>query len=130
MKIDTATLEQDLQAYTQVVADQVMKTNFALLAEIIEVMIQAKFKGKKIFTAGNGGSGSTASHMANDFLKGCRAHNREGFNIESLADSSAIITCLANDFAYEDSYSIQVRTKGTRGMFWWCSAAAAIHPIS
>jgi len=64
-----------------------------------------------IYTAGNGGSLATASHICNDLSKACRVHNRAGFNAICLGDSTAIITCLSNDFCYEDFYKIQVETK-------------------
>lgn len=101
--------------YTQDTAQRVVKSDFDELSRIIMALLAAKESGNSIFTAGNGGSGATASHMANDFTKGCRAHNREGFKIECLVDSSAVITCLANDFSYEDIFSIQLKTKARPG---------------
>ena len=48
-------------------------------------------------------------------LKGARVCGREGFRAVCLNDSSPIVTCLANDFAYEDVYSIQLRTYAEPG---------------
>lgn len=101
--------------YTNQVLSQTAKTDWTNLSRIIEKLIETKENGGKIFTVGNGGSSSTASHMANDFLKGCRVHNRVGFNIECLADSNAIVTCLGNDFSYEEIFSIQLKTKAKAG---------------
>lgn len=99
-----------LACYTRTVADDLMKTNFETLAQIAEKILATKQTGNTIFTAGNGGSAATASHMANDLLKGARVLGREGFRAVCLADSTPIVTCLANDFSYEDIYSIQLRT--------------------
>ena len=48
-------------------------------------------------------------------MKGARVYGREGFRAVCLSDSSPIVTCLANDFAYEDIYAIQLRTYAEPG---------------
>ncbi|QOX64737.1 SIS domain-containing protein [Anoxybacterium hadale] len=108
-------MKEYLSNYSTEIAEKLLKTDFELLEEIIQKLIETKGKDGTIFTAGNGGSAATASHMANDFTKGCRVHNREGFKIICLADSTPIVTCLANDFSYEDIFSIPLRTQGKRG---------------
>lgn len=108
-------IKENAQKYIEEVAVEVLKTDFDLLTKIIEKLIETKMTGATIYTAGNGGSASTASHMANDFIKGCRVHNREGFKIMCLADSNAVITCLANDFSYDEIYSISLKTLGKKG---------------
>jgi len=94
---------------------EAQKTDWGALARIIDALLDVKRSGGRIFTAGNGGSLATASHMANDFIKGCRAHNRAGFDIECLGDANPVVTCLANDFSYDDIFSIPLRTKGKPG---------------
>ncbi|MFV0412617.1 MAG: SIS domain-containing protein [Oscillospiraceae bacterium] len=108
-------LSNELEQYAKEVAEQVVTSDFETLAAIIEELVEAKNRGNRIFTAGNGGSAATASHMANDFTKGVRVHGRNGFNIECLADSLPVVTCLANDFSYNDIFTIQLRTKAKRG---------------
>lgn len=109
------TLSTALCAYTQTVATRVVQSDFTVLGDIAQALLFAKQRGATIFTAGNGGSAATASHMCNDLTKGCRAHGRTGFRTECLADSTAVLTCLANDFCYEDVFSIQLRTKAKAG---------------
>lgn len=105
----------DTRAYSQEVCDCLMKTDFALLERIGQVIAGTKRTGAAIFTAGNGGSAATASHMANDLTKGCRLDGREGFRVVCLNDPNAIVTCLANDFCYEDVYRIMLRTQAKPG---------------
>ncbi|MBN2696234.1 MAG: SIS domain-containing protein [Bacilli bacterium] len=107
-------IKDNAQNYIKEVASRVQNTNFEILAQIIEKLIEAKLSGRTVYTAGNGGSAATASHMANDFIKGCRVHNREGFKVICLADSTAIVTCLANDFSYDEIYSIPLKTLGNK----------------
>ncbi|MCI8594425.1 MAG: SIS domain-containing protein [Oscillospiraceae bacterium] len=101
----------DTRAYSQEACEALMKTDFALLERIGNVIASTKKTGATIFTAGNGGSAATASHMANDLTKGCRVDGREGFRVHCLNDPNAIVTCLANDFCYADVYKIMLRTQ-------------------
>lgn len=105
----------DPKTYAQEVCDALMKTDFDMMRKIAEVLLAAKEKGKMIFTAGNGGSASTASHIINDLTKGCRLNHREGFRTTCLNDSNVLVTCLANDFCYEDVYQILLKTLGNPG---------------
>ncbi len=105
----------NLKTYSKEVCECLMKTDFALLEKIADEIIATKQRGATIFTAGNGGSASTASHMINDLTKGCRIDGREGFKTVCLNDSNALVTCLANDFCYEDIYKILLRGLAKRG---------------
>lgn len=109
---DAATFLTD---YARQASTALMRTNFDVLARIAGLILATKQDGKRIFTAGNGGSAATASHMCNDLVKGARVQGRVGFRAACLNDSSPIVTCLANDFAYEDIYAIQLQTYAEPG---------------
>ncbi len=104
-----------LNDYASRVASDLLRTDFQTLARIAGLILSTKKTGARIYTAGNGGSAATASHMCNDLLKGARVCGREGFKAVCLNDSTPIVTCLANDFAYEDIYSIQLRSYAQPG---------------
>ena len=108
-------IKKQLQDYAADVAQRVVKSDFDILAAIVQKLIRTKGEAKTIYTAGNGGSAATASHMCNDLVKGCRVNDKEGFKAFCLADSNAIVTCLANDFSYEDIFSIQLKTFAQKG---------------
>ena len=97
------TNEELLRSYAKDCTERTMRTDFYALGEIVDILIKAKRNGQVIYTAGNGGSLATASHMCNDLSKGCRVHNRVGFNAICLGDSAAVTTCLSNDFCYYPS---------------------------
>lgn len=105
----------DLKTYSQEVCECLMKTDFELLEKIADAILDTKRTDSTIFTCGNGGSASTASHMINDLTKGCRCGEREGFRTVCLNDSNALVTCLANDFCYEDIYKILLRGLAKKG---------------
>ncbi|MGH3026979.1 MAG: D-sedoheptulose-7-phosphate isomerase [Gaiellaceae bacterium] len=73
-----------------------------------EMLIRAYRNEKQVFTVGNGGSASTASHMAADLGKNTIGPNMQRFRILSLNDNAAIVTALANDLGYEHVFSEQL----------------------
>jgi D-sedoheptulose 7-phosphate isomerase len=104
-----------LSNYSKQVTDAIMGTDFSVLSDIAEALYSVKNTNSVIYTAGNGGSAATASHICNDLLKGCGVCGHTGFKTECLSDSTAVITCLANDFDYESVYSIQLDAKAVKG---------------
>lgn len=78
------------------------------LEELAEILTRAYHHGKQVFTVGNGGSSSTASHMAADLAKNTIGPNMRRFRITSLNENAAILTALANDIGYEDVFCEQL----------------------
>ena len=78
------------------------------LAAMGEMLFRAYRNEKQVFTVGNGGSASTASHMAADLGKNTIGPNMRRFRILSLNDNAAIVTALANDIGYEHIFSEQL----------------------
>ncbi len=108
-------MKQALTAYAADTGARLMRTDFGKLAEIGGLLLKAKAEGRTVFLMGNGGSAATASHVTNDLVKGCRAGDTPGFRAFCLSDSNALVTCLANDFSYEEIYSILLRTYAKAG---------------
>ncbi len=92
---------QDLQA----AIDAVPRDRLAAMGEML---FRAYRNGKQVFTVGNGGSASTASHMAADLGKNTIGPNMRRFRIISLNDNTAFVTSLANDLGYEYIFSEQL----------------------
>ena len=104
-----------LKNYAKRVSSALMNTDFDALAKAAELIFNTKKTGARIYTTGNGGSHATASHMSNDLVKGCRVMGREGFKSICFGDLPAVLTCLANDFSYEEVYEIMLRTHAEHG---------------
>lgn len=83
------------------------------VARVIERLMQTYVDNKQVFIIGNGGSASTASHMACDLGKGTLKKmydNREKrFRVISLTDNVALLTAFANDLSYEHIFVQQLR---------------------
>lgn len=86
----------------------------AMNVEEVECLVQdfllARDLRRQIFVFGNGGSASSASHMANDFSKQRFEDERSLFRIMSLNDNISCMTATANDFGYEYVFVNQLKT--------------------
>jgi len=71
-------------------------------------------KGNTIFWCGNGGSASESSHLATE-LVGRFKENRISLPSLSLNADTTAITCIANDFGYDEIYSRQLEGLGREG---------------
>jgi D-sedoheptulose 7-phosphate isomerase len=78
------------------------------LERLSESLFRAYRNDKQVFTLGNGGSSSTASHMAADLAKNTIGANMHRFRIMSLNDNVPIMTALANDLGFEDVFAEQL----------------------
>ncbi|MCD6461379.1 MAG: SIS domain-containing protein [Thermoplasmata archaeon] len=79
------------------------------MAEFADILCTARDRGKRIYIMGNGGSGSTASHMASDLNKGAMVEGKPRFRAISLADNIPVMLAWANDSAYEDIFVEQLK---------------------
>lgn len=73
------------------------------------VLIYLMTRRSKIFIIGNGGSASTASHMAVDLAKGTQVKGYPSLRVISLTDNVGMITAWANDLAYEEVFTEQLK---------------------
>ena len=89
---------------------EAMKKNFPKKAEdIASILTKARDSGKRIYVMGNGGSASTASHMASDLGKGASRKDAARFRSIALTDNIPIMLAWANDSSYEDIFVEQLR---------------------
>lgn len=78
--------------------------------QIADALFTAYESGRIVYTFGNGGSASLASHFACDLGKGtayCNGGRR--FRVLALTDNVPTLTAWANDSTYEDVFSEQLR---------------------
>lgn len=80
------------------------KTMVVLINALVDIR---RLKGK-VFFIGNGGSAGISMHMATDFLKNGRVRTH------SMHDP-ATLTCLANDYGYENVFSKQLEMAADEG---------------
>ena len=81
------------------------------IAAFADEMENARKNQNTIFFIGNGGSASTASHMANDFGTDIRKKGGSDlpFRALSLTDNNAVMMAIANDDGYDNLFVNQLR---------------------
>jgi D-sedoheptulose 7-phosphate isomerase len=84
---------------------------FAASASIFST---ALMQGNTIFWCGNGGSASESSHLAVELIGRFKNNRRPLPSISLNADTSAI-TCIANDFGYDEIFARQLEGLAKQG---------------
>ncbi len=83
--------------------------------QAMNMLEEARLSGKRIFTCGNGGSASTASHMVCDFNKGVSLNQEVKYDFECLSDNVAHMMAVGNDISYDDIFVIPLKNKLKEG---------------
>ena len=87
--------------------------NHTKIANAIILMSEALSNGNKIISCGNGGSMCDAMHFAEE-LSGKFRNDRKGLAALSISDPSHI-TCVANDYGFDEVFSRYVEAVGNEG---------------
>ena len=83
-------------------ANELLNVEFGF-SKMVELLTKNNKNGGAIYLLGNGGSAAVASHILTDFVNACR------LRAFTLHDSS-LITCMTNDFGYEEAFKRIVQT--------------------
>jgi D-sedoheptulose 7-phosphate isomerase len=104
-----AYIQRHLAAAQQVsdqLADQIQKTG--------QLLCDAFASGKKVLTFGNGGSAADAQHLAEEMI-GRYERNRRPLPAVSLTSDGTALTCIANDFGFDEIFARQVEALANPG---------------
>lgn len=86
----------------------------AQIDALCERVIETLLRGGCIYTAGNGGSAAEALHMTEELIGRFRGDRRSLPAICLVADPTAL-TCIANDYGYDEIFSRAVSGLGRAG---------------
>src|SRR4051794_21500015 len=75
--------------------------------ELARTLIAAFGDGGRVYTFGNGGSATEAAHFAEE-LVGRYLRERRPLPAQSLAVDGSALTCIANDFSYDEVFERRV----------------------
>lgn len=101
------------EAHEELMAFMTNSVNIAAIAEAGHIMSQTLKEGGKIISCGNGGSLCDATHFAEE-LTGRYRFNRRSLPAIAINDP-AYMTCVGNDFSFEDIYGRYVEGVGQAG---------------
>ena len=84
------------------------------IATVAQLLVTAFRAGHKVLLFGNGGSATDAAHIAAEFV-GRYKRERAPLPAIALATDIAAITCIANDYGFDELFARQVRAHGQKG---------------
>lgn len=77
-------------------------------AEVGALLIATYRQGGRLFTCGNGGSAADAQHLAAE-LVGRYSRDRRPLAASALSVDPSVLTCIGNDYSFEEVFARQVR---------------------
>lgn len=102
--------EQQLNNYMYVKESGYLKK----VCTVTKVLIDSLKNGNKVLIAGNGGSAADAQHFAGEFV-GRFLKERSGLPAIALTTDSSVLTCIANDYGYDEIIARQIEALGKSG---------------
>ncbi|MDO8435799.1 MAG: SIS domain-containing protein [bacterium] len=107
------------QQYFQELKNAIDSLDQEKIHKVTSVLFEAYKQSKTIFILGNGGSASTASHLAEDWgkstIKNFYDEKEKRFKVISLTDNVAFISALGNDLSFEDIFVQQLGSLVNKG---------------
>lgn len=108
-----------IKAYTSYLCSLLEAFDIDAVAACIQQLDEARQNGNTIFLIGNGGSASTASHIANDFglavLKNTRNVSAKSYRALALTDNLSVISAIGNDSTFDNIFLDQLRVHYRKG---------------
>src|SRR5690242_18193648 len=77
------------------------------IVQVVELFKQTFAAGGKVLAAGNGGSATLAEHLSDEMVGRYRS-NRPPLPVVALTADSAVLTCIGNDFGFEQVFARQI----------------------
>ena len=76
--------------------------------EVVAVLVSCYQRGGRVYTFGNGGSAADSLHFAEELVARFKRERRP-LAAQSLAADPTVLTCIANDFEFDELFARQVR---------------------
>ena len=105
----------DANQYFAKLSDSIKKIPFERIDTAVEIIRDAVEKQKWVFTCGNGGSASTASHYITDWGKMRLVNKGLNFKALCLSDNIGMLTAYANDISFEDIFNYPLSNYASEG---------------
>jgi len=111
----------NLPSYLDRLNREVGRLNQADIQRWADLVYQAWENGRFVFIVGNGGSGTTASHMAEDLGKSTlrpadlQDETKRRLKVLSLTDNTGWLLAVGNDCGYDQVFVQQLMNYGSKG---------------
>ncbi len=98
-----------IENHLKAVSGVLLKVDIGAVYEAYRMISRTIQSGRRVYIIGNGGSASTASHLACDLQKGIGGKSDKPCRVIALTDNTPLITAWANDQSYADVYYEQIK---------------------
>lgn len=111
----------NLPAYLERLNREVARLNQADIQNWADLVFDAWKNGRFVFIIGNGGSATTASHMAEDLGKSSlrpedlKDESKRRLKVLSLTDNAGWLLAVGNDCGYDQIFVQQIMNYGSKG---------------
>jgi D-sedoheptulose 7-phosphate isomerase len=102
----------------------ILKDKIIKLSKLISKVLK---NGKKVIWCGNGGSAADSMHLSTELI-GRYKSNRKSLSSISLSADNVAITCIANDFGFENIFSRQIEGLSKPGDVLMCLTTSGNSP--
>src|ERR1700677_4917559 len=109
---DCGPLLDSIEKSVQVIAEA--SSYVETIASIARDLSDAFTTGHKLLACGNGGSAADAMHLTGEW-GGRFVKDRKPYPAIALTADGTLLTCLGNDYSYENVFSRQVEALGSKG---------------
>jgi len=96
------------------VAKKTLKSVSKKIEKSSDVIAKSLKSGGTIFWCGNGGSAADSQHIAAEFVGRFKKDRRPLRSIALTTDTS-VLTCISNDYSFDDIFSRQLNALGRKG---------------
>ncbi|HWA96897.1 MAG TPA: SIS domain-containing protein [Pirellulales bacterium] len=111
----------DTSTYIQRLHEEIDRVDQASMRQWADLIFEAWQREKFVFIFGNGGSGTTATHMSEDLGKSSlresdlRDESKKRLKVMSLTDNLGWILAVGNDVGYDQIFVQQLMNYGSPG---------------
>lgn len=95
-------------------AAQAMPAMLPQVERVAQVLVRTFDRGGRLYTFGNGGSAGDAQHLAGELI-GRYRRERRALPAVALSVDPSVMTCIGNDYGYEEVFARQVRALALPG---------------
>jgi len=111
----------------QIMIGQMLAEGGKVLESISDAIVKSLRGGGKVLLAGNGGSAADAQHIAGEFI-GRFLYDRRALPAVALSTDSSVLTCVGNDYSYNDVFLRLVNALGKPGDVLWVFSTSGNSP--
>lgn len=102
-------------------------TGAETITAIAEMVIESLSQNGCVYLCGNGGSAADCQHIAGEFVGRFR-RERKPLPAVAFSTDTSVMTCIGNDYGFEDIFTRQVEAMVNAGDILWAFSASGSSP--